>query len=94
MKSSKLGNFVQYSDEDQGEAQISNVSESIDKLDKLLNDSSSPIMSTIRSTSKYSVNKLPETIEEYRTTVKDGDFIDNPVDLNRIINDYRNIGQT
>lgn len=51
-------------------------------------------MSTLRATSKYSVDKLPETIDEYRSTVKNGDILRNSVDLNRIINDYKTVGKT
>lgn len=58
----RLENFIQRSES----KDVVNVNESINKLDTLLNDSSSPIMSTLRATSKYSVDKLPETIDEYR----------------------------
>lgn len=51
-------------------------------------------MSTLRATSKYSVDKLPETIDEYRSTVKNDDILRNSVDLNRIINDYKTVGKT
>lgn len=51
-------------------------------------------MSTLRATSKYSVDKLPKTIDEYRSTVKNGDILRNSVDLNRIINDYKTVGKT
>ena len=60
----------------------------------LLNDSSSPILSNLRQSSKYSTQKLPETIDEYRSTVKDGDILKQPVDLNEIINDYRTLCKT
>jgi hypothetical protein len=66
----------------------------LDKLEVLLNDSSSPILSNLRQSSKYSTQKLPETIDEYRSTVIDGDILNTPVDLNEIINDYRTLCKT
>ena len=73
---------------------MNNVTESLEKVERLLTDSSSPIMSALRSSSKYSVDKLPDTFDEYRATLKDGDVLSKPLDLNRIINDYNQMGKT
>ena len=63
-------------------------------MDILLNDASSPIVSTVRASSKYATQKLPETLDGYRATVKNGDILKDPVDLNVIINDFRDLGKT
>jgi len=60
----------------------------------LLNHQSSPILSNLQSSSRYATEKLPETIDEYRSTVKNGETADESVDLNRIINDFRSLGKT
>ena len=72
----------------------SDVSEDLHKLDVLLNDQGSPLVSTLRTCSKYVHEKLPETLEAYRSTVKDGDIISNAVDVNLMINDYRSLNKT
>ena len=66
----------------------------MERLDILLNDRSSPLISTLASLSKYASQKLPENLEAYRATVKDGDIINEAVDLNRMINDYRSLNLT
>ena len=76
------------------ESDGSDVSENLQKLDVLLNDQSSPLLSTLRSCSKYVHDKLPETLEAYRSTVKDGDILNNAVDVNLMINDYRALNST
>ena len=76
-------------DESADSVVIDNINQSLERLDILLNDQSSPLMSTIASLAKYSTQKLPEDLDAYRATLKDGDIIDEAVDLNRIINDYR-----
>lgn len=48
----------------------------------------------MRSSSKYATQKLPPTLDEYRSTVKDGNIIEKPVDLNVIINDYQKMGKS
>ena len=73
--------------------QIESINASIDKMDILLSDPSSPIISNMRSSSKYATQKLPETIDEYRSLLTDGDITNEPVDLNVIINDYRNMNK-
>ena len=76
-------------DESADSVVIDNINQSLERLDILLNDQSSPLMSTIASLAKYSTQKLPEDLDAYRATLKDGDIIDEAIDLNRIINDYR-----
>lgn len=71
--------------------QVSNASESLDKIELLLTDPSSPLVSTLKGTSKYSTSKLPETLDAYRATVDSGDLMASPVDLNSIIRDHQNI---
>lgn len=51
------------------DAESSDVSEELHKLDVLLKDQSSPLMSTLRSCGKYVNEKLPETLDAYRSTV-------------------------
>jgi len=51
-------------------------------------------MSTLNSCRKYVFHKLPETLDAYRATVKDGDITNQPIDLNRMINDYQAINKT
>lgn len=46
-----------------------NMNEQLEQFDILLNDPSSPIISKIRSSSKYATEKLPETIDQYRSLV-------------------------
>jgi len=48
----------------------------------------------LRSSSKYATQKLPPTLDEYRATVKDGNIVDKPLDLNVIINDYQKMGKS
>ena len=79
---------------DEGEIVIDSINESLDKMDVLLNNSSSPILSNLRASSKYATQKLPRTLEEYRATIDGGDIVRAPVDLNAIINDYQALGKT
>lgn len=44
---------------------IEDPSETLKKLSLLLNDSRSPIISTLKDTSKYKIGKLPEEIDDY-----------------------------
>ena len=62
-------------------------------MDILLNDASSPIVSTVRASSKYATQKLPETFDGYQATFKNG-IMKEAVDLNVIINDFRSLGKT
>ncbi len=94
-KAVSMSKLADYAEKDSdGEVEISSVTESLEKMDVLLNDSSSPILSNLRASSKYATQKLPETLEEYRATVEGGDVIRNPVDLNVIINDYQSLNKT
>jgi len=45
--------------------EVKNIGQTLQKLDLLLNDSRSPIISTLVDTSKYKQNKLPEEVQEY-----------------------------
>ena len=76
-------------EEDDTSTGIENINQSLERMDILLNDRSSPLMSTLAGLSRYSTQKLPEDLEAYRATLKDGDIISEAVDLNRMINDYR-----
>ncbi len=67
------------------------INESLEKADLLLNDQSSPLISKLRALSKYATQKLPDTIDGYRATLKDGNILDQPVDLNVMINDYQSL---
>ena len=58
------------------------ISDSLDKMDILLNKASSPIVSNLKASDRYTTQKLPETLDEYRMTVKGGDVLNQPVDLN------------
>ena len=49
--------------EDENDSQMSNINDEISKIDILLNDPSSPLISNLRASSKYATQKLPETIE-------------------------------
>jgi len=73
---------------------VKSINESLEKSDILLNDFSSPLMSKLSALQKYSTQKLPETIDEYRATIKNGDILQEPVDLNVMINDYRSLNNT
>lgn len=92
VKSTKYDDFVSRGND--GSVGLTSLNDSIDKVDVLLNDQSSPLLSNLRAASKYATQKLPQTIEEYRATVKDGNIVREPVDLNMIINDYRTICKT
>lgn len=80
--------------EDKLSDEIDSITESLDRADILLNDKSSPLISNLRALSKYATQKLPETIDGYRAQVKNGDIINQPVDLNVMINDYRALNKT
>lgn len=45
--------------------EVKNIGQTMQKLDLLLNDSRSPIISTLVDTSKYKQNKLPEDVNDY-----------------------------
>ena len=47
------------------DVEVKNIGQTMQKLDLLLNDSRSPIISTLVDTSKYKQNKLPEDVEDY-----------------------------
>lgn len=73
---------------------VKSINESLEKADLLLNDSSSPLLSNLKALKKYATQKLPDSIDEYRSTIKNGDIIDEPVDLNVMINDYQALNNT
>ena len=64
------------------------INSSLQKAELLLNDASSPLISNLRALSKYATQKLPETIDGYRAQIKDGNILEQPVDLNVMINEY------
>ena len=53
---------------------IDSINESLEKVDLLLNDRSSPILSNLRASSKYATQELPPTLDEYRATIDGGDI--------------------
>ena len=64
----------------------------MNKLELLINDPSSPILSAIRSSEKYEVNRLPGSLQEY-TAKNGGDFKKNPVNVTEMIRDARRLGK-
>jgi len=78
----------------ESELLVDSINETVEKAEVLLKDQSSPLLGNIRALKKYATQKLPETIDEYRETVDRGDIIDQPVDLNTMINDYIKLNRT
>ena len=60
----------------------------------LLSEGSSPILSSLRASSKHATKPLPGTLDSYRASLKDGDILHQPVDLNAMINEYRGLIKT
>jgi hypothetical protein len=58
---------------------IEDASETLKKLSLLLNDSRSPIISTLKDTSKYKTGKLPEDIDDYYLTPES--YVRNALDI-------------
>ena len=58
---------------------IEDASETLKKLSLLLNDSRSPILSTLKDTSKYKTGKLPEDIDDYYLTPES--YVRNALDI-------------
>ena len=58
---------------------IEDASETLKKLSLLLNDSRSPIISTLKDTSKYKTGKLPEDIDDYYQTPES--YVRNALDI-------------
>jgi hypothetical protein len=59
--------------------QVDDLGKAIQKIDLLLNDSRSPIISALAETQKYSTSKLPERPEEYYPD--SGSWISQPLDV-------------
>ena len=45
------------------------ITSSLEKLDLLLNDGRSPVLSAIKQTNKYSTEPLPDSLAEYESSV-------------------------
>ena len=88
----KLDNFGERSVGNDGS--IANINDSLAKMDILLNKASSPIVSNLKASNKYTTQKLPETLDEYRAAVKGGVILSQPVDLNKMINDHSDLQRT
>ena len=58
---------------------IEDASETLKKLSLLLNDSRSPIISTLKDTSKYKTGKLPEDVDDYYLTPES--YVRNALDI-------------
>ena len=58
---------------------IEDASETLKKLSLLLNDSRSPIISTLKDTSKYKTGKLPDDIDDYYLTPES--YVRNALDI-------------
>lgn len=66
-------------DDEVDDIHIEDASETLKKLSLLLNDSRSPIISTLKDTSKYKTGKLPEDIDDYYLTPES--YVRNAVDI-------------
>ena len=72
------------------EASASDITASLDKLELLLNDGRSPVLSAIKQTGKYSTEPLPDTLKEYELSVKGG-LKENPIDAGGFKRDNRRL---
>jgi hypothetical protein len=66
---------------------ISDINQSINKLELLVDDQSSPILSAVRSSEKYEVTKLPSTLSEYNQRHSD------PVDVAEMMRDAKRLSE-
>ena len=85
LKSLRLSDFRATKDDNS-----SDISAALDKLELLLNDGRSPVLSAIKQTGKYSTEPLPDTLREYELSVKGG-LKENPIDAGSYKRDNRRL---
>jgi hypothetical protein len=66
------------------------ITSSLEKLDLLLNDGRSPVLSAIKQTNKYSTEPLPDSLADYESSVP-GELKDYPIDAGTYRRDNRRL---